>query len=740
MHSPARYSALAASLLLLVTAVDAVQARTVKSGIYQNPPKIYRDDAGRPSGFFVSLMDSIAARENLEIEYVPCAWNECLARLERGELDLMPDVAYSAEREERFAFGREAVFASWSLVYQRPGAGLRSVLDLHERRIAVLADSVQYHVLKQVAASFDVKPQFVQVPDFDSGYDLVENGQVDGVAVNRFYGKLHEGTRAVEPTAIFVAPSLVKFAGAKDQRELLERIDHQLVAMKADPDSAYHRAFSDWFEPEGVVELPGWIKWLLLGGVILVIVMAVATLLFRRLVHLRTSELAQSRDHLEKLSYYDALTGLPNRTLFVERLAAATRQPGDADPRLAVLFVDLDDFKQINDSLGHEIGDDVLKQAAHRFTDCMRDRDTVARLGGDEFTVLLHAPRDAAHAGAVAEKLIAALKEPFQVQNHSFYLTASIGISLQPRDGNSAQALLKNADAAMYSAKTQGPNHYRFYTQELTRQATERIDLVARIREGLENGEFIAHYQPIFDLASGELVAVEALARWQRPNHGLVSPDTFIPLAEESGSIMALGEQILRQACTQMVEWQRAGIAPARVAVNLSGRQIQRGDIVDTVKRVLKDSGCAASRLELEVTESFVMGAPEQSIPVLHALTDLGLTLALDDFGTGHSSLAYLRRLPISTLKIDRSFIHDVPVDSGDVEIAQAIIALGTILGLRVIAEGIESDEQLDFLKKAGCGEGQGFLIGRPLPEDELTKRLIGQEAERASSLPFVEP
>lgn len=430
---------------------------------------------------------------------------------------------------------------------------------------------------------------------------------------------------------------------------------------------------------------------------------------------------------VENLARRDYLTGLPNRALLAERLEHALALADREDHTLAILFLDLDRFKHINDSMGHSVGDHLLKQVARRLSAVVRREDTLVRMGGDEFVVLmeyLHHERDAA---LLADKVIQSLADPIEVNGLPVYLTTSIGISLYPRDARSAEGLISNADAAMYRAKESGRNAYQFYTPELTRIAHEQVTLVSDLKHALERQELELHYQPQVDIADGRLFGVEALLRWRHGNAGLVTPDRFIPLAEDTGLIIPIGEWVLREACCQAQRWLDAGFPLERISVNLAGPQIQRGHIVATVERILADTGLPPDRLELEVAESFVMGQEDAAIATLRRLRRLGITIAVDDFGTGYSSLSRLKQLPIDRLKIDRSFVQDLPHDEDDSAIARAVIALGHSLGLRVIAEGVETAAQAQFLLDEGCQEAQGYYYSRPMPAAELAGLMRGQ-------------
>lgn len=422
-----------------------------------------------------------------------------------------------------------------------------------------------------------------------------------------------------------------------------------------------------------------------------------------------------SEERIYHLAHYDVLTDLPNRLLFNDRLAHSMERAQRNGTRVALLFLDLDHFKNVNDTLGHEFGDGLLRVIAERLRNTLREQDTVARLGGDEFTVILEDLERVPDAGVVANKIIEAIAQPVNVQGHELFVRASIGISIFPDDGRDVQTLLRNADTAMYRAKAQGRNTYQYYTPELTLASIERLDLENALRRALERGEFFLQYQPQVAIPSGRVVGAEALLRWNHPTKGFIPPSQFIPLAEDAGLMVLIGAWVLETACMQLRAWRDEGLPIRRMAVNLSGQQIVRGDLVETVANILEHTGVDPADLELEITESFVMSYLGDGLETLNGLKQLGITLAIDDFGTGYSSLSYLKRLPIDRLKIDRSFVQDIPADRDDMAIAATIIAMAHNLDLQVIAEGVEQPAQVDFLRRHRCDEVQGYLYGKPM-------------------------
>ncbi len=425
---------------------------------------------------------------------------------------------------------------------------------------------------------------------------------------------------------------------------------------------------------------------------------------------------------LEFMAYHDPLTKLPNRILLRDRFEQAMSLAQRGEVLVALLFLDLDQFKAVNDSLGHEVGDQLLLAVAERISRCVRDTDTVSRLGGDEFVILLNDLREAGDATLVAQKILDHLDAPFTIGHHALNTSFSIGITLYPDDGTDFDTLMKLADTAMYYAKDAGRNTYRFYTEQMNVNAMERLQWLNSLHQALDRNEFMLHYQPQFELATGNIIGVEALIRWNSPELGMISPSKFIPVAEDSGLIVPIGRWVLQEACRQNRAWQDAGHPPLTVSVNMSALQFRRGNVVETVTSILKATGLAPQWLELELTESILIHDIEQVLEIVRQLKAIGVKLAIDDFGTGYSSLAYLKRFAVDKLKIDQSFIRNLSVDTEDAAIVRSIIQLGHGLNLQIIAEGVESRDQVRYLQNEGCDQVQGYLYAHPLASAEVTR------------------
>jgi diguanylate cyclase (GGDEF)-like protein len=452
-------------------------------------------------------------------------------------------------------------------------------------------------------------------------------------------------------------------------------------------------------------------RWVWIGDVTLVLMLAV--IIIWRKVDRR----------IQTLANYDPVTGLPNRNLLHDRIAQAIHFARRYDRTVALLFIDLDDFKVVNDSLGHNVGDQLLKQLGGRFLACVREVDSVARIGGDEFVIVLTGVARRSDVSAIAEKVLDALSRPFMLEGREVFISSSIGIASFPKDGQDEATLLKNADSAMYHAKERGKGNYQFYAAEMNEMALERLSLINDLHRALERNEFVLHYQPQANINSGKITGVEALIRWQHPQKGEIPPMKFIPIAEETRLIVPIGQWILRTACAQAMEWHRQGHA-LMLAVNISALQVEERGLVGLVKSTLRETGMDPKYLELELTENILVERPDVIYNIFQQLRETGVRLAIDDFGTGYSSLSYLSKLPIDKLKIDRSFVRDLADSADDRSIVEAIISMAHSLRLKAIAEGVETPEQRNILRRLECDELQGFIFSRPLTPEELGARL----------------
>lgn len=436
------------------------------------------------------------------------------------------------------------------------------------------------------------------------------------------------------------------------------------------------------------------------------------------------TELKKKDEILYNMEYYDSLTGLPNKSLFSDRLNMALAQARRYKEMCAVIVLDLDNFKAINDTLGHSVGDELLKQVAQKIKSILREVDTVARIGGDEFIILQPQIKKISDATRIADRILEKFQKPWALKGKEYYITASMGIGIYPNDGQDGQTIFKNADTALYRAKELGRNNYQLYAESMNAKVMQKLDMENNLRRAIEREEFVLFYQPQIDMRNGKIVGMEALLRWYRPEYGLVPPMEFIPLAEESGLIVPIGEWVIKTVFRQSKKWIDSGIGPQLIAVNLSARQFQQHDLVELIERFRRETQLRPELIELEITESTAMRDLEFTIDILNQLREIGIRIALDDFGIGYSSLNYLRQLPINTLKIDKSFVQEITTNPNAEAIANTVINLAHMLNLKVVAEGIETKEQLCFLTNEGCDRAQGYLFSKPLPADEIEKML----------------
>ena len=432
----------------------------------------------------------------------------------------------------------------------------------------------------------------------------------------------------------------------------------------------------------------------------------------------------ERESQLDELAHYDVLTKMPNRAMFLTSLENAISRAKRNKTKLAVFFLDLDEFKSINDTLGHNIGDKLLIKVAHNLSHVMRRNDLLARIGGDEFNILIEDLDSAVTAEEIAHKMIEQMGLALVIDDNRMHITGSIGIAIYPDDARDSMTLLKNADIAMYNAKDNGKNRYQFFSQELSISLENRTKMLKELKEALNENEFKLYYQPKFSLESGEIYAAEALIRWENPTLGFITPDQFIPLAEESGEIINIGAWVIEQACKDFALWEKLGLCISQVSVNVSNIQFTQHNIIRTLQNAIKNAGIKPQSLEIEMTESYVYENSNKALEVLHKIREIGIDIAMDDFGTGYSSMSYLKQLPLSRLKIDKSFIDDIPHNDDDVEITKIIIALAKVMGLEITAEGIETQEQIQFLQELECNEGQGYICSKPLPNEQFVELL----------------
>ncbi len=833
-------------------------AQQLRIGVYENEPKIFTDAAGEAAGIFIDLARELAEHEGWTLEFVNCEWDACLQAVQRGELDLLPDVAYSDERARTLDFHRESALHSWSQLYGREGSGLVSLFQLQGKRVAVLRDSVQHDIFEEMTGAFGIAVEIVPAIDLAQAFALTARGEADAAIANHRYGSLHSPSHRLVPTPIVFNPAQLFFAtGIGRHPEVLAAIDRRLVEWRRDDTSPYYEIVRRWEASLRQPLVPASFWWGLGGALMLMLLALAAAAWLRHEVavktrHLRESErklatildtvgayifikdtalryvyanrsiqelfnrpvqdiigkgdeaffdaataerlqaddrrviavgreltteesitsadgdmtrtylsvkipLRDSRgriyglcgiatdiserkrneEAIYRLAYFDSLTGLPNRSLMMKQLRGALSTDEGATVQ-GLVYIDLDDFKDLNDLHGHKAGDDLLCEVAQRLSDQLEESgDELARLGGDEFAVLLKGlspdPDQACmQAERLAQRMLATLSEVYSLGDFRHHGSCSIGVALAEESGEgAAEELLKRAELAMYQAKQAGRNTVRFFSAEVRAEIAARILMEADLRTALQKEQFRLVYQPQID-AEQRIIGAEALVRWDHPQRGEIGPGVFIPVAESCGLILGLGRWVLRTACRQLALWEKdTSMAHLTLAVNVSTRQFRSAGFVDDLLAIIHESGAARSRLKLELTETVLIEDLEEAAARITELSRLGIRVALDDFGTGYSSLAYLKLLPLSQLKIDQSFVRDVLSDPAAAAIARSIVGLGESLEVEVIAEGVETEAQLKYLAGIGCRLYQGYLFGRPA-EVATLERLVGRLQQQA--------
>lgn len=705
------------------------ERKTIRVGVFENSPIVVVRPNAPPEGIAMDVLHSVAAQESWRLTYVPGTWNGLLKLLDQGQIDILVGIAYSEERARRYRINRESLLGNWAMVYRHSGTKISSLLDLKGQPVALMRGSIHSQVFSRSMKDFGLSFVPLYVDTFAQVLMAVDRGEAKAGVVNRTFGTInaHRYGDVVE-TGIVFNPVYVHYASPKEASPaLLQTLDRHLAKLKADPRSIYHESLRRWLETRQIERFPAWLLWtsaMVIG--LLAVVMLLAILLryqVRRQTGALQREIEQRRlaqERLKHLAYHDNLTHLPNRQGFNEALALALKKVQDQSQHLALLFIDVDRLKNVNDGLGHAAGDSLLQRVAGRLSESLRSHDHISRFGGDEFVVIVSEIDNPQEAEIVAQRLMQSLKTPIDIGITQVYVTASIGIALYPDDAKTVEDLLKNADTAMYQAKEQGGNRSIFYNAQQTQRAVLRLTTDTRLRQGFERDEMRLHYQPIVSLADRRIVGVEALLRWQDPEQGLVMPASFIPVAEDTGLIIALGEWVIEQSCKQLRAWHQQGSTQLRMAINVSVRQLEYR-LVGVVERILAQTGLAPESLELELTEGVMLVLNDDVRSTLTALRDMGVRLVIDDFGTGYSSLSYLKELRFHLLKIDRSFVANIPETPSNTQIAKTIMLMAQGLGLQTVAEGIETEQQYEFLRSHGCEYGQGYFIGRPQTAEEIS-------------------
>ncbi len=726
-------------LLALSIAFSASQAyghevqdepgQLIRVGAFNNPPLAFKNSNGQWQGISVDILKAIAEKQGWQLEFVPGSFSDHLKNFESHQIDLIIMMAYSAKRAEKYTFTDNPLISNWGLIYSQADSRIGSLLDLRSKRVAVMRNNIHDRAFRKLTKDFGVKVKILELDNFSDVMESVAKGETDAGVANRLFGALNANKYGLVETGIIFNPINIHYSVLKSNNSaIISVIDQHLREFKADKDSVYFSSIRRWMSNSESSEFPRWIIWLTIGLFGAVVLMISLTVLMRRQVEARTKELQSEIDErritqqrLDTLAYYDSLTKLPNRVSFTENLKLSIASAQREKKKIAVLFIDIDRFKTVNDSLGHETGDQLIIHVAERLKDCLRGEDSIHRFGGDEFVAILHNIQELLDISLVTDRMLKSLNAPVKINGSDIYSSVCIGIALYPDDDHDGNSLLKYADAAMYHAKEQGGNNCQLYNEELTRRVKRRLSLETRMRQALERDELRLYYQPIFSLHDQKPTGVEALIRWQDPNRGLILPDDFIPLAEDTGIILPIGEWVMEHACSQVHEWGSQGLGEINLSINISSEQFKHNKLHSNVISALKNTGFNAQKLELEITERMFLNFTNNVRDTLNNLKAEGLKLSIDDFGTGYSSLSYLKQLPIDTVKIDRSFIMGIPGDKDDTQIASTILAMAHGLGLDVVAEGIESEDQLNFLNSLNCARGQGYYLCKPMSAEDVS-------------------
>ncbi len=702
------------------------------AGDNNHPPYEYIDENGMYKGFNVDIMNALSIEIGIDIELIPMEWSKALEALERKEVDLIQGISKTKAREGRYLFALPTVVNSQAIFVMKETGIITGIEDFSGARVALQEGDINYEIISGFQdVIIETKSNQRQA------MDALLNNEVDAFVGNKLTGTYYlQKIRKSHLVKIVGEPMEVTEYGPATHlgnESLVIMVNEGLESLKKN--GTYDKIYRKWFGEE-IINKKDIIRAyfeevaIIAGIVLLVIILFI--IVNKRLkteVNKRTKELQLANKDLllhqkkiHSLAYYDSVTSLPNRLFLIEVLNEALDKAAKENIIFAILYFDLDRFKQINDTLGHDFGDMVLDLVGKRIAQIIRKSDVLARIGGDEFVVLMSDIKNENEAVLLANRIIEDFKKPFVVKTYDLYLTTSIGIASYPEAGDTSQSIMKNADIAMYRAKDNGGNDYFIYSKELSEREMDNLILINQLRQAERNNELRLFYQPIIDINTGDMVGTEALIRWEKSGEGIISPARFIPLAEETGLIVSIGEWVIRTACMQQKAWINKGYKPIRVSVNISGRQFQQHNFVETVLKIIKETGIDPSYLVLEITESTAIMNIEYTLEMLKKLKELGVYTSIDDFGTGYSSLYKLKEMNVDELKIDRSFIQDINLDIKNEKIAKTIIILANELNLKVIAEGVETREQLDFLKENGCNNAQGYYYSKPVPADEFEK------------------
>ena len=696
------------------------------------PPYEFVDEKGEYKGFNIDIMRAIEETVHIEIELIPMRWTDAVSALERGQIDAIQGMAKIPSREEKYKFTQSTSINSSAIFVKKETDYIRNINDLKGARIAYQMGDINEVKILEI-------PYAIMIPRHNQveGLEALLNNEADAFIGNKAVAiyRLNK-MKAANKVKVLEEPFGEISYGPVTMPENLEVyniLDEGLRKIKdsGDYDKIYKKWFGDQLSP-GRFNLRYYLKEIIIISLVIIIILLGFFLWNKKLqieVAKRTKELKIANENLKSqqeriynLAYYDTATGLPNRLYFTEKLEN-TIESLNENEILAVFYLDLDKFKHINATLGHKIGDKVLKLVGERLRTTIAN-NTLARASGDAYIILIKDVENEDEALQLAKKIVDDFKQPILVEDYKLYLTVSIGVAIYPEAGIDSISLIKNAEVALYKAKDMGGNNYFKYNEEMGKQEYLNLTTLNELREAVTNDEFILYYQPKIDIKTRKIIGMEALIRWKSPRKGLVFPDKFIPLAEDTGLIFPIGEWVIKEACRQNKQWIEKGYKPRRVSVNISARQFQHYKFLDTVSNALKETGLEPEYLGLEITETVAVSDIDHTINVLKELKELGVFVIMDDFGTGYSSLSYLKEMSIDEIKIDRTFISDMEISEKNRAISNTIIILAKQFNILVTAEGVESKEQLKILENMGCHKAQGYYFSKPIPNLEFEKLL----------------
>ncbi|WP_353096157.1 EAL domain-containing protein [Tissierella praeacuta] len=709
---------------------------TIKfAGDHNHPPYEYIDENGNYKGYNVDIIKAVADEMDLDIEIIPMAWNDAIIALDNKEIDGIIGMSQSKDRLEKYRFTSQTINNEQVIFTGKDTVHINELNDLVGLRVAYQKNDYNESLIIKLSDIMEFPKETLE-----EALVALENGEVDAVLGNKLVGTYHlQKNKMSKMIKIAGEPvSTVKYGPVirKDDEELFILIEKGLEIIKKN--KLDEKIYKKWFGEDissVMIIYKAYEKQVIFIGIIIILIFVFLYLYNKKLqkeVLKRTCELEMANEGLIRhqkeiynLAYYDSVTSLPNRVYFIEELDNIFENIGNAenrDKKFAILLLDLDKFKHINDTLGHNVGDHILKLLGTRLSNLIKEDDIVSRIGGDEYFILM---RDADNNDVIkmANNIIEDFKKPYKIKDYELYLTTSIGIALYPEAGLDSQSMVKNADIALYKAKELGGNDYYFYGAEIQSKGLERMILLNQLRQAVENDQLVLYYQPQIDIKTNKIIGLEALVRWNHPDEGLLYPDKFIPLAEETGLIIQMGKWILKKALIQGKQWIESG-HDITISVNISAKQFQYKGFIGDIINILSDSELDFKNLILEITETTAISDIDHTLKILDTLKKLGIAVAIDDFGTGYSSLNYLNEMSVSELKIDRSFIWDIEKNQKNKMIANTIMVLAKQLELKVTAEGVENIEQLEILKEMGCDTAQGYYFSKPVSKEKIDEML----------------